>query len=558
MLQPQPKRKRAFTKRSRTGCRTCRIRHVKCDETPGACRNCSSNGWTCEGYEVNRLPRRTEVHHSSSDESSFRSITPPLATGFRWATTADEKRCVNFFLYRTIPGITSFYDSSLWQKLILQMSCTEPAVYHAVVALSAINQHLERDGIPIPGSNAESTWYRFALEQSMRSFGLLNKRHILKDPQLREVLLVCCLLFIMLELVCGHYDDATVHLRSGLAILKEMKIQRHRLGASLVPVEESLLEAFLHLEAQATHHGVMRDGLRLDNQLILENQYELCLYEFKNLHDAQQAFNPLMNTVFPFLERCWSRPEAEIMANYGTLHAKQQRLFSCVNQYGTFLYRFRERQYHRLNAKQQRAADMIRLNHMTLDLNLKTCLYTRGCPEPVWFIDDYKDLMAESLAVMERFKERPLMTIDAVITPALFTVGARCPDYSLRYEAVDALRAWPRCEGYLNSLLIADLVEEGMRAELRHLWSEIQTGVRSTPPGLYFEEQKDGGVVVRVGVKGSPMARYLALTPNAMLRTALMSVQSSPYWTCVRATGLLPATGKGLSQKKFLEIYDYE
>ncbi|KAL4864289.1 hypothetical protein BDV12DRAFT_189025 [Aspergillus spectabilis] len=523
-----PKRQRAFAKRSRTGCRTCRICHVKCDETPGACRNCSSNDWSCDGYELNRLPRRAPPSKSQSSSSSPSLIPAPIATGFCWATTADEKRCVSFFLYRTIPSLTSFYDSSLWHKLVLQMSCTEPAVYHAVVALSA---HMAS--------------VRVGTVHAV--FGLLNKRHILLDPQIREVLLVCCLLFIMLELACGRYDDATVHLQSGLAILKEMKIQHRLQGATPVAVEDNLVAAFLHLESQATHHGVLKPPLHLDDRLIHEQRYEAYLFEFRTLQEAQQALNPLMNTAFPFLERCWSRPEAEIMASYGTLHAKQQRLLSCITQFGSHLDRFLETAYNRLTVKQQRGVDMIRVSYLTLLINIKTCLYTRGCPEPDWFMREYKELLSETLATIDRFPERPLMTIDGTICPALFTVAARCPDYTIRYQAIGALRAWPHCEGYFNSPFIAELVEEGIKGELRHLWSEVQTDA----------SLKNGGVIVRIGSKGESTTRFLSLEPSTALRDALMTVHSSENWTCVRASGILPRKGRReRGNREFLAVYN--
>jgi hypothetical protein len=335
-----------------------------------------------------------------------------------------------------------------------------------------------------------------------------------------------------------------------------MKIQRRLQGASPVAVEDNLLDAFLHLESQATHHGVLQPPLHLDDRLIHEQRYEAYLFDFKTLQDAQQALNPLMNTALPFLERCWSRPEAEIMASYGTLHAKQQRLLSCITQFGTYLDQFLETAYQRLTMKQRRGVDMIRVSYLTLVINIKTCLYTRGCPEPDWFMREYKELLSETLAIIDRFPERPLMTIDGTICPALFTVAARCPDYTIRYQAIDALRAWPHCEGYLNSPFIAELVEEGIKGELRHLWSEMQANACSLPAGLSFEALKNGGLVVRIGSKACPTSHFLSLEPNTALRDALMSVESSVRWTCVRASGILPRKGpRERGNRKFLEVY---
>ncbi|KAL4972404.1 hypothetical protein BDW66DRAFT_169610 [Aspergillus desertorum] len=425
MQSERLKRRRNYINRSRTGCRTCRLRHVKCDETPVACRNCLSSGWKCEG-------RR-------------RSIPSTPAVTFRRAITSDEKRCVSFFLHRTVESLTSFYDTFLWRKLVSQMCCTEPAVYHAVVPLSALMA-------------------RFALEQCMRSFELLNKRQSHRTPQLHKVLLVCCLLFVMLELVLGHYDDATVHLQSGLAILKEMRIQRQTLGLSPATVEDSLLEAFLHLEAQATQHGVLDPALSIDDELLYGRRYEEYLNEFQSLQDVQRALGPLINT-----------------------HVK----------------------YHRLAAKEQRGVDMLKLIYLTLNVTVKTCLYTG--------------------AVIDKFQDRPLMMIETGVCPPLFTIAAHCPDWSVRMRAIDALKSWHHCEGYMNPKLVANMVVEVMKLQLKQVWSEIQATGSSQPLICLSWSTRYGDIVC-----------MLSLEPDEALINALSSIRTARKWPCVRASGFLP------------------
>ncbi|KAL3440437.1 hypothetical protein BJX65DRAFT_314792 [Aspergillus insuetus] len=524
MPQHRPKRQRASTKRSRTGCRTCRVRHLKCDESPTACRNCTSNGWVCDGYEVNRLPRPTELVKS-------RPSLPhaPVESGFRWAITPDEKRCVSFFLHRTIPSLTSYYDSSLWQKLVLQMCYSEPAVYHAVVALSAINQDLEKHGIPIPGSESGSTWHGFALEQCGRSFGLLNKRHILQDPQLREVLLVCCLLFVMLELVCGRFDDATTHLQSGLAILEELRNQRLLQGLPLVPIEESLLEAFLHLESQAMHHGLVSSPLQIE---AYSPQFGEESHEFQTLRDVVQVLNPLTDAGFAFLARCWSATEIEILERYAELHTEQHQILSALNQFNLDFDRFRKQFHHKHNQKECRGADTAYLTYLNMQLACKTALYSKSCPLPVSLTEEYVELLSMTLDAMDKLGERPLMTIDSAICPALFTIAARCPDYSVRWKAIEALWSWPHCEGYLNSRLTADVATEQMKREMRCLWTEMKITGSSPPTGLLFETQEG---VTSVWIEGA----WLSLEPNQELVRSLATVPSAHSWACVKASGIL-------------------
>ncbi|KAL3480937.1 hypothetical protein BJX99DRAFT_219849 [Aspergillus californicus] len=519
-------RRRAFTKRSRTGCRTCRIRHVKCDEAPGGCRNCISNGWSCEGSELNRLPRHRDP---------TRALLSAPSTGFRWAMTPDEKRCVSFFLHRTIPSLTSYYDSSLWQKTVLHMCGTEPAVYHAVVALSAVNQDLERYGIPVPGTAPASTWHRFALDQSMRSFSLLTQRHVLQDPQLKEVVLVCCLLFVMLDLASGRIDEATAHLHSGLSILTDMNVQCRRLGAAPVRVEEALLEAFLQLGSQATLHGYAQPLFRLDDIFELDQTYS-----FQNLQDVQQALGPLVNNGLPFIDECWNLPESEIIRLHGALHSRQMRLLSRLDRFGGPLNEYLETAYGRLTQKEQRGADMIKVTYLTMLLTIKTCLYTQSDREPVCFLGEYKELLSASLAAMDKFQDHPMMTMDTTICLALFTVAARCPDYGLRLQAIKALRAWPHCEGYLNSVFLADLVMEGMKRDLRQLWQGVNTRTSSLPPGSSFQSN-EAGVLVQIHDKAGGDNFWISLNPNHALAHALSSIQSARRWACVKAYEILLA-----------------
>ncbi|KAE8165699.1 hypothetical protein BDV40DRAFT_59272 [Aspergillus tamarii] len=529
-----PRRRRGQTKRSRTGCRTCRIRHLKCDETPGGCRNCFSKGFTCEGSDVDRLPNRAAASQGPW-ALQFNSMT----TEFCWTMTTDERRCLSFFLHRTIPNLISVYETSLWKGLVIRLSAAEPAVYHAVVALSAVNQDVEKLGVGLPGQGIRSPWHRFALEQSVRSFGLLKKRPGSQDPQLRLVMLVCCMLFILRALASGQYDEANAHLQSGLRIIKEMRLDGLT-TASAFPVENTLLEAFLHLESQSSFHGVHVPILHLDAQLIYYGSYETSfLMPFRNLRDAQEALRPLVNTCFRFLEDCWSlQTEAELLRDYGLLQPKQQRLLSCLNQYGNFLIAFRGgARYVQLAEQEQRALDMMRLMQLTLTLALKSCLHTPYHPSLEPLIPEFEYLLAEAVAAIDKFPERPLVLVDTAVCPPLFVVASRCPDYSLRWQAIHALRDWPHCEGYLNSVLIAELLVAGMKAELAR--------TATLGFGLFPRYIETGGMPTQMGhpaEHASDEASFL-LEENQTLRDAVASLQCASYWPCIKATGLVEQAG---------------
>ncbi|GAV26962.1 hypothetical protein PMKS-000423 [Pichia membranifaciens] len=55
------KRKRAFSKRSKTGCLTCRERRIKCDECRPMCKNCEKSKKNCNFPSLEQLKK--EKHH---------------------------------------------------------------------------------------------------------------------------------------------------------------------------------------------------------------------------------------------------------------------------------------------------------------------------------------------------------------------------------------------------------------------------------------------------------------------------------------------------------------
>ncbi|KAI1779570.1 hypothetical protein F4818DRAFT_145091 [Hypoxylon cercidicola] len=164
------KRKRASKPKVRTGCITCKIRRVKCDETKPACTRCTSTGRKCDGYDGQAPPRRkkqptepavpnavtsmtTEPHLAKRHElarhsfaaacrgnSSLR-VLRPLAADIEG--TEQERQFFHQFRRYAEAGL-AMHASSLgpgfWQRLVPQLGYSDPAVRHALIALGASYQ----------------------------------------------------------------------------------------------------------------------------------------------------------------------------------------------------------------------------------------------------------------------------------------------------------------------------------------------------------------------------------------------------------------------------------
>lgn len=94
--------------RAATGCLTCRIRKVKCDEAKPSCTKCISTGRTCDGYST--LPfSRTDLRAASAEQGYLPRLTGLVSVLLSDKSFEDtvERRYLQFFRTCTVPSTTS-------------------------------------------------------------------------------------------------------------------------------------------------------------------------------------------------------------------------------------------------------------------------------------------------------------------------------------------------------------------------------------------------------------------------------------------------------------------
>ncbi|KAE8150152.1 hypothetical protein BDV25DRAFT_117274 [Aspergillus avenaceus] len=492
---PVPSRRRRYVKRSVTGCRTCRTRRIKCDEAPDACNNCTSTGRKCEGYDQSRLPIKKRP-------STLVGL-PDLGGSLGWAVTSDEKRCFFYFQHNSVPSLVGFFDSQLWQQLALQMSRADPAVYHAANVLSALHEDSEITKMRQVGEDLQRPRHRFALEQATRSIGLLNRRRASQDPELPEIMLICCLIFVIAELLLGRYSNALGHLRNGLRILKETQ------ESSAQPVALSIVEAFRFLDVQSSHYvpggRPFLFGGDEEVEIYLDEDFDRPL---QTLKDARCRVTRLLNVGLPFLAKRYLLSGDGVQAHYNELSRRQERILSLYNRFRSQFDIFYDQHYSSLSYKEQRGADTIRLQYLSQLVAIKALLFDGHVPDN--FAPEYVTLLTTHEAFLNKYPERPTITLDVGIIPGLYTVAARSPRYPLRLKAIRALMAWPHNEGIINSNLAASLAIKSLKAEL-------QTRDQRDMPQLMDGAEEE---------------------LNQFLHDTMASAPDVTTWTSVRAAGL--------------------
>ncbi|KAI4099250.1 MAG: hypothetical protein L6R37_006052 [Teloschistes peruensis] len=247
----------------KTGCITCKIRHVKCDEGKPECQKCLSTGRQCDGYQVrseatdsNRT--RSLVRASVSRSPSLDTIHPSL-----WNGTTEELRGFDYFRTQTSEDLAYSLNASL-EELVLQTSHRFDAIKHGAIALGWLGMLIRvNSGYSRPWLNHRPALcrYEFARTQYYKAMQTLRKDLARNDKDAVNTTLISCFLFIVFEFLQGNDRTAIAHLKSGLNILRKQFFPPDakpdgptfdKLVGKLDPMQSEIARIFHILDAQAT------------------------------------------------------------------------------------------------------------------------------------------------------------------------------------------------------------------------------------------------------------------------------------------------------------------
>ncbi|KAK3385768.1 hypothetical protein B0H63DRAFT_560297 [Podospora didyma] len=219
-----PRRQRTHHTRARTGCTTCRIRRVRCDEQKPSCNRCVSTGRTCDGYTDNTQLLGPPQSSGAPSHGRLQMQRQDLVTTLEHPRALlprnnhQELRSYHFFLHVTAPAIASVFDVDFWLTDIPRTCHLDPAIWHAAVSLGAVHESC----IASQGASQEPT--AFSLQQMNAVV-----RHLVHLPSSRTVLeersraLIASVLFIYLYSIQGLYAQSTIHLEAAKNLIKEIE-----------------------------------------------------------------------------------------------------------------------------------------------------------------------------------------------------------------------------------------------------------------------------------------------------------------------------------------------
>jgi Fungal Zn(2)-Cys(6) binuclear cluster domain len=465
-LQPatEIKRTRAHKPKVRTGCVTCKIRRVKCDETKPLCLKCTKSGRKCDGY----VPLKTwvfEVKTRDESSSSPSLISSPPSD----YSDPVESRSLQYFRERTAPVLSSFATvaQEFFNSTLLQAGQVEPAVKHMIIATALLQEAI----LCTPGQYNTNRWY-FGQHYS-KAIALLTGQG--SNPSV-ETVLMSCLLFLTCENFQGSSMAGLLHIYSGLKILKDWKASRRQktiaAGSADDLIQNQIDPIFARLEAQTS---VYRSAYNTNHPFYSESPARLQNIPsvptfFKNLFLARDSLDEVAQWMFHILDmEIYAAPDSSTVLQIRALLDDWHLAFKT--------YTASLGDHSRLEL---RTASALEIHYQILSIKLEV---SSAKTESIYdsYLSDFTALVQQCEDIIKYRDSAParnwaeyddrmsLFEFDFGMIAPLFMIASHCRDPTLRRKAIRLMRYLHRTEGAWDTCSAGKIAESIMEIEERGL-----------------------------------------------------------------------------------------
>ncbi|KAL2819593.1 hypothetical protein BDW59DRAFT_121219 [Aspergillus cavernicola] len=281
--------------RSRRGCKTCKTRKVKCGEEKPNCRRCIASRFKCEYSNPT-----TYSFASAPSTTSILDLPVSASPNAVWR----ERRAFAYYFQHAAPYLAGGLDQDFWGIVVPQICRTEPAVWDAVNAISTLFECPEMclDFVFLSLRHEKSA----ALNQKQsEALGWYSRSLTKVRTQIDrgnvdvQVALVSCVLFVCIETLQGHVEEALQLYNQGIKLILDLRAKK---GAQAALFEATLVPLFIRLGTAAlTISGV--PVCDLFNELDIEAEYK-----FASLESARDALVSLAAEVLVLQKDTGSNP----------------------------------------------------------------------------------------------------------------------------------------------------------------------------------------------------------------------------------------------------------
>ncbi|KAJ5553735.1 transcriptional regulator family: Fungal Specific TF [Penicillium frequentans] len=442
--------------KSRSGCRTCKIRRVKCGEEKPTCLRCTSTGRKCD-YERDR---------SSLDPPSLStSLSTSPDSGGR------ERRAFEYYFQHAARYLAGGMKVDFWTKVVPQICRSEPAIWDGIIAISALFEHPNQClDFPLLRDRRKSSHDLNQIQQEAltwysRSISTVHAQ-INRGSADPYIALISCVLFICVETMQGRMEEALQLFGQGVTLIVDLRTQVSHGKMSLskmVLLEHTIIPLFLRLGSiSLTISGMPPSGIFsfADNNIGLG---------FSSVEHARSTMVILAAEIIIFEREAVVHLRAIGANSVGTnMVARKQalraRLLEWHETYANFC------QSYDGSSTTVQSDPLLLIYHAAASITLTGCLTSL---ETVFdaHLGDFTAIVEQATLILDASRRldgsQPPFTFESGVGVPLFLTALKCRHPSLRRKALQSLRDAPPMQGFFKcapSALMAEtfmMLEEG-------------------------------------------------------------------------------------------------
>ncbi|KAK1252262.1 hypothetical protein MKX08_003449 [Trichoderma sp. CBMAI-0020] len=224
-LDSRTRHTRRSSTRARTGCNTCKKRHVKCDETRPACLNCMKWRGYCDSYSDAADSSQPQSRSSSSNTKLIHTkkapllIVEPSVNSIRFANN-DQRDYFAEWSNLSVTYLGGFVDQTrLWTATMPQVTLEDSTLRYGAMAVGALRKAYQEQGSEM-GLELNNRHYLNAIVYYCEALRMQSEMKPTKEG-LRTALL-SSLLFVCFEAQRGNIPSALKHVTHGFTMLNEL------------------------------------------------------------------------------------------------------------------------------------------------------------------------------------------------------------------------------------------------------------------------------------------------------------------------------------------------
>ena len=396
--------------------------------------------------------------YENADSTTLTLFRPDLT----WRRSWRERHCLNFFVNFSAPQMAGFFDSSFWQRMVIQTSYQEPAIRHAITAIGALHECIMQRTYADERQKAKAM--EFALSQCNKAISCLTNedgdeapdtppnRHSIPSSRLA---LTTCVLFTCFEALQGRCDSAVNHALQGRRLLQATG--RPNI-TSMTPSEEDDIEQMRplveRLEVQAT--ALLDKGRRPEVDTSGDTPPLPPIDAIYSLEHAHNTLHSALNSVMRFMQGFHPTAPRDHIAV--TMAEKYLRYAPWFLQWETAFTTYLADQRESLSNMDLKRAMVLKANHLVGTM-LATVDQSAGPVAYDAYEVQFRAIVDLAREVLGSYSCPPLPTLSGPnsgtpylsfslwVTDPLWMAISRCRNPSIRQSAFTLLSRNPRQEG---------------------------------------------------------------------------------------------------------------